>query len=50
MKSFPKTGEMVKATTIYKGEVIAEEEFELAPKWKGNQKGLGEYLQKEEDG
>lgn len=40
---------MVKATTIYKGEVIAEEELKLAPKWKGKQKGLREYLQKGED-
>ena len=40
---------MVMATTIYKGKVIAEEEFEIAPKWKGKQKGLREYLQKGED-
>jgi hypothetical protein len=34
---------MVKATTIFKGEVIAEEEFELSPKRKGKQRKLSEY-------
>jgi len=34
---------MVKATTIYKGKVIAEEELELFPKLKGEQKKLSEY-------
>jgi hypothetical protein len=38
---------MVKATTIHKGKVIAEEEIELTPKWKGKQKKLSEYHTKQ---
>lgn len=36
----------MKATTILKGEIIAEEEFELPPKWKGTQRKLKEYFQR----
>ncbi|MEA1998122.1 MAG: hypothetical protein U9N61_02180 [Euryarchaeota archaeon] len=40
---------MVKATTIYKGKLIAEEESALPPKWKGKQKKLNERMPTAED-
>jgi hypothetical protein len=39
---------MVIATTIYKGKVIAEEEFALSHKRKTRQKKLSEYLTMEQ--